>query len=223
MILTDRKTNIRVLVALFTIAVVFGANTVITHYRFAKVEARASELEAENQTLSTSLVNVTADCAELDTNYTNLQQSHEALQSDYDNLESNYNSLSTDYTNLEDGYTTLYGEYVEITETIFGYQAIENPLTPQKGVNNFKGHRETYYNLPMGLVCSNATARGIEGNYWVREDGAKMFGMYVIVAANQALHPYGSIVETSLGLGIVLDTGTFIETYPEGYDLAVTW
>ena len=87
----------------------------------------------------------------------------------------------------------------------------------------FNGYRETYYNLPMGKVCSIATDRGIEGNYWEREDGAKMFGQYVIVATNWSLHPYGSIVETSLGEGIVLDTGTFINTYPEDYDLAVTW
>ena len=223
MIITDKKTNIRLLCALLTLVVVFGANSLLTHHRFAEVEAKAEALATENEQLSTNLANVSAECVTLNENYENLQQSHENLQGDYATLENNYTSLTNDYDSLEEGYTALYNEYTEITETIFGYQAIEDPLTKAKGVNMFNGHRETYYNLPMGKVCSIATDKGIEGNYWVREDGAKMFGMYVIVAANWSLHPYGSIVETSLGKGIVLDTGTFIETYPEGYDLAVTW
>ena len=75
----------------------------------------------------------------------------------------------------------------------------------------------------MSRVVSNAQNSGIDGEYWVRDDGAKMYGDYVIVAANQELYPYGSTVETSLGTGIVLDTGTFVNTYPDGYDLATDW
>lgn len=100
-------------------------------------------------------------------------------------------------------------------------------LTPRAGVNWFNDgltiHKETYYNLNMKKVVTNAASHGIPGIYWEREDGAKMYNKYVIVAANQSRHPYGSLVLTSLGPGIVLDTGEFAKTNPEQYDLAVNW
>lgn len=100
-------------------------------------------------------------------------------------------------------------------------------LTPRGGVYWFNDglttHKETYYNLNMKKVCSIAQARGIPGFYWEREDGMKMYGSFIIVAANQTKHPYGSVVYTSRGLGIVLDTGGFAKSNPEQYDLATTW
>lgn len=100
-------------------------------------------------------------------------------------------------------------------------------LTPQAGVNWYNDgltvHKETYYNLSMKRVVANAAKNGIEGTYWERFDGMKMYGAYIIVAANLKNHPYGSIVQTSRGTGIVLDTGGFAATNPEQYDLAVTW
>lgn len=88
-------------------------------------------------------------------------------------------------------------------------------LTPSKGTVWFNGHKETYYNLDMSGVIANAHAMGLQGEYWVRGDGVKMFGGYVIVAAQL---PKGTVVATSLGTGIVLDY------CPAGtYDLAVTW
>lgn len=88
-------------------------------------------------------------------------------------------------------------------------------LTPSSGVNMFNNRKETYYNLDMSGVVSNAKNMGIEGDYWVRGDGVKMYGNYVIVAAQM---DKGTIIETSLGTGIVLDwcpAGTI--------DLAVSW
>jgi len=96
-------------------------------------------------------------------------------------------------------------------------------LTKSKGTVQFEGHKETYYNLPMNKVVSNAHKRGIEGEYTEREDGAKMLGDYIMVAADQKIHPYGSLVNTSLGMGIVVDTGTFIMTNPQQIDIAVNW
>lgn len=75
-------------------------------------------------------------------------------------------------------------------------------LTPSGGVNSFNGNTETYYNLDMSGVIANAQNMGIQGEYWVRDDGVKMYGDYVIVASQ---HDKGSIIETSLGTGIVLD------------------
>ena len=100
----------------------------------------------------------------------------------------------------------------------------EGTLTAAAGVNFFNGfQKETYYNLPMQGVVSIAQSRGIEGEYWEREDGCKMYGDYIIVAAHQGVHPYGSIVETSLGQGIVLDTGRFALTNQNQIDIATTW
>ena len=75
----------------------------------------------------------------------------------------------------------------------------------------------------MNGVVSNAQAQGIQGEYWIREDGVKMYGDYVIVAANLDTHPRGSTVETSLGTGIVLDTGGFAASDPNQVDIAVDW
>lgn len=99
----------------------------------------------------------------------------------------------------------------------------EGVLTKSKGTVQFDGHKETYYNLSMKKVVSNAQKKGIEGEYWEREDGAKMLGDYIMVAADQKIHPYGSLVNTSLGMGIVVDTGTFIQTNPQQIDIAVNW
>ena len=75
-------------------------------------------------------------------------------------------------------------------------------LTRSSGVNYYNGNKETYYNLNMSGVISNAQNMGIQGNYWIRDDGVKMYGNYVIVAAQMNK---GTIISTSLGTGIVLD------------------
>ena len=96
-------------------------------------------------------------------------------------------------------------------------------LTPSGGVYYYGNQRETYYNLPMDGVIQQARNFGIEGEYWVRDDGVKMYGDYVIVAANRDVHPIGSLVETSLGTGISLDTGAFAAGNPTQVDIATSW
>ena len=94
------------------------------------------------------------------------------------------------------------------------------------GVNEGPSGRETYYNLPMGGVVKSMRNRGYDEEeypYWVREDGVKMLGEYVIVAANLETRPKGTILETSVGLAMVCDTGEFVSTYPDGVDIAVDW
>ena len=97
-------------------------------------------------------------------------------------------------------------------------------LTKSSGVYYGPSGKETYYNLNMNGVVSNAQNMGIEGEYWVREDGCKMYGDYVICAADLNVHPRGSLVESSLGTCIVLDTGGFA-TNGSGValDIAVDW
>ena len=82
------------------------------------------------------------------------------------------------------------------------YSGSSSRLTRSSGVNYYNGNKETYYNLDMSGVISNAQSMGIQGNYWIRDDGVKMYGDYVIVAAQM---DKGTIISTSLGTGIVLD------------------
>lgn len=117
----------------------------------------------------------------------------------------------------------------EVTVEEIPTEDIEAPysvLNKRMGVNYFNGQKETYYNLPMGGVIRLMDSEGIEhGEYWVRADGCKMLGDYIMVAGDLSVHPRGTLVETSLGTGIVCDTGDFIH-YPDGsnwIDVAVTW
>ena len=85
------------------------------------------------------------------------------------------------------------------------------------------GGEETYYNMNMNGVISIMRGMGNNDRYWVRDDGVKMLGDYVMVAACLSVHPRGSKVETSLGTGIVCDTGGFAADHPQNLDIAVDW
>ncbi|MBQ9277195.1 MAG: hypothetical protein IJ224_01030 [Lachnospiraceae bacterium] len=111
---------------------------------------------------------------------------------------------------------------VAVAQPQYNYYT-EDGLTASGGVNYYGDQKETYYNLNMNNVVNNAQNAGIEGDYWVRDDGVKMYGEYVIIAANQEVHPYGTTVDTSLGEGIVLDTGTFATNNPTQVDIATEW
>ena len=97
-------------------------------------------------------------------------------------------------------------------------------LTKQSGVNYGPSGKETYYNLSMtGVIQIMRDAGYTTEEYWVRDDGVKMFGDYIMVAADQNVHPLGSVYETSLGMAIVCDTGDFIYDDPNQTDIAVAW
>lgn len=99
-------------------------------------------------------------------------------------------------------------------------------LTPAAGRINGPSGSETYYNLPMEGVIRNMRNLGFDEvnyPYSVRADGVKTLGGYVMVAANLAIRPKGTIVATSLGAGIVCDTGGFALTNPTQLDIAVAW
>lgn len=99
-------------------------------------------------------------------------------------------------------------------------------ITPSSGVANGPSGYETYYNLPMGGVVSIMRGLGYseaEYPYWVRDDGCKMLGDYIMVAANLDLRPYGTVLPCSRGMAIVCDTGTFAASNPYQLDIAVSW
>ena len=99
-------------------------------------------------------------------------------------------------------------------------------LTKSGGVFAGPSGKETYYNLPMGRCISIMRDMGYDVEsypFWIREDGAKMLGEYVMCAAELNSRPKGTIVETSLGMGIVVDTGSFAYSNPTQIDLCVNW
>ena len=99
-------------------------------------------------------------------------------------------------------------------------------LTPAVGRINGPSGPETYYNLPMEGVIRNMRNLGFDEvnyPYSVRSDGVKTLGGYIMVAANLAIRPKGTIVATSLGAGIVCDTGGFALVNPTQLDIAVAW
>lgn len=105
----------------------------------------------------------------------------------------------------------------------------EAPIKYKTILNSFDGvaygpsGKETYYNLPMDRVVQTMRNKGYteaDYPYNIRDDGVKCLGDYVIVAADLSEHPRGSIVETSLGQGIVCDTG---EQLTGIIDIAVNW
>lgn len=108
---------------------------------------------------------------------------------------------------------------------VVGAKPGPNALTKSKGAHIYtdsKGvpHRETYYDLPMNVVMGACGG----GSYSVRADGAKIDkDGYILVAAHLGNYPRCSIVETSMGLGKVYDTGGFTAKHPHGFDLATDW
>ena len=83
---------------------------------------------------------------------------------------------------------------------------------------------ETYYNLPMGGCVYYMNTLGYYGKVWTRSDGVKMWDNYIMLAADLSIYPKGSIVETTLGYGIVVDTGSFVNNGSGvEFDIAVSW
>lgn len=95
-------------------------------------------------------------------------------------------------------------------------------LSASKGSVLGPSGKETYYNLNMDSII-NIMSAFTSGNYWIRDDGVKMLGDYVMVAADYNIRPRGTILETSLGTGIVCDTGGFASSNPTQLDIAVSW
>ncbi len=122
------------------------------------------------------------------------------------------------------------GDYITFDEDeVAGYTGAavdwDGPvLTAFAGVNYGPSGKETYYNLDMSGVVSIMRSMGNTDDYWVRDDGCKMLGDYIMVAADLSAHPRGSLVPTSLGMGIVCDTGGFVSNGSGvSLDIATAW
>ena len=111
---------------------------------------------------------------------------------------------------------------VEIIETSYS----GSKLTKSKGTIQGPSGKETYYNLNMSGVVSIMRRKGFseaEYPYNVRAEGVKCLGPYVMVAAHLGNRPRGSKVQTSLGTGLVCDTGGFAAGNPSQIDIATSW
>lgn len=86
--------------------------------------------------------------------------------------------------------------------------------------------KETYYNLNMSVCIRVMRRMGFseeEYPYEVRSDGVKTLGGLVMCAANLSLRPRGSLIQTSVGPGIVVDTGGFAKRNARQLDICVSW
>ena len=125
--------------------------------------------------------------------------------------------------------TSIASDFDEIEkpiQTVMSSNTKINNLNAFHGVCNGPSGKETYYNLPMSGVVRIMRQKGYDEQtypYWVREDGVKMFGNYIMVAADLSTRPKGTILECSLGTAMVVDTGGFVNTNPMQLDVAVTW
>ena len=164
-----------------------------------KSEELVNELEDENVLLNEEL--------------TKLLNENKKLQEELGELKADKEEIVEGTSYVTD--TSYYSE----TE----YVSNGNCLTAAGGVFYGPSGKETYYNLDMSGVISIMRGIGNNDQYWVRSDGVKMLGDYVMVAANLNIRPRGSLVETSLGTGIVCDTGGFAAVNPTQLDIAVNW
>ena len=115
-------------------------------------------------------------------------------------------------------------DFIESGLEVFDSHRWKGPvLSRSRGTVQGPSGKETYYNLNMSGVVSIMRRLGYDYEYWVRNDGVKMYGKYVMVAANLDIRPKGSLVETSLGMGMVCDTGTFAKRNPTQIDIATAW
>ncbi len=99
-------------------------------------------------------------------------------------------------------------------------------LTRSAGTIIGPSGKETYYNLDMSGVVRIMRNMGFseeEYPYWVRDDGCKMLGDYIICAANLNVRPRGTTVESSLGTCLVCDTGGFASYNSTQIDIATDW
>lgn len=155
----------------------------------------------------------------------NIEKEKQTLESEKANIDSQKTSIESQINEKQ----SIVDEYNRKQEEEKKKSQTSNPnwngsvLTRSAGVNYGPSGKETYYNLNMSGVVKIMRNMGNNDEYWVRDDGCKMLGNYIMVAANLGVHPRGSLVETSLGTGIVCDTGSFASGNSTQLDIATTW
>lgn len=209
------------LILIVVLVCLLALSDIIHKDDYRRIEKKLDKIASETDATADRLDNFESDFKEyrtgtkevIDNIYQQLQDLKNNTQDEIDRIDDDVEQVRISKAKKKQTYTASRNIYPANTDG----------LTQSSGVNYFGEQKETYYNLNMSRVVSNAQGNGLDGEYWVRDDGCKMFGDYVIVAANQDIHPYGSTVETSLGEGIVLDTGGFAAGNPTQVDIATDW
>lgn len=174
-------------------------------------------LQKEEENLTSTLLPIEQIAVEINAGLwgygTERKERLEAAGYNYEEVQNKVNEMYPRIERIEE-------DKVVVTTT--SYSGIK--LNRTNGTIQGPSGKETYYNLPMGGVIQIMSAFGYsQSDYWVREDGCKMLGQYIMVAAHLGIRPRGSLVETSLGTGIVCDTGGFALNNPTQLDIATVW
>ena len=225
--LLDKTRNIYIFIIVLSVFIFGGLFIQDDYKQFREISDRLDNIEGNIELLNNEIIALKETASETDAKINKYNNTLiNKIDTEIDNYIADMNEIA-EIEELEEDIVTQNNTYVNTTytetQTIYTQPTCDGVLTASNGVNYYGNQKETYYNLPMEGVISIAKSQGIEGEYWVREDGCKMYGDYIIVAANLDIHPRGSLVETSLGTGIVLDTGGFAASDPNQVDIATDW
>ena len=211
----------------------YGGKVEKTFFRYLEVQdTNAPQIEFENSFLTVVInneVDIMANIVSVSDVINGELEYAEAVAPGYYTVESNVNihdvgSYKVKVTAMDNhGNETVKSFDVLVNFGTYDHQWNGEKLTARRGTIFGPSGKETYYNLNMDGVVAIMRRMGNNDPYWIREDGCKMLGDYIMVAANLKLRPRGTIVQTSLGLGIVCDTGGFAYYNPYQLDIAVNW
>ena len=225
--LLDKTRNIFIFIIILSVFIFGGLFIQDDYKQFREISDRLDNIEGNIELLNNEIIALKETASETDAKidkYNNILI--DKIDAEIDNYIADMNEIA-EIEEVEEDIVAQNNTYVNTTytepQTTYTQPTGDGVLTASNGVNYYGNQKETYYNLNMDGVISIAQSQGIEGEYWVRDDGCKMYGDYIIVAANLDTHPRGSLVETSLGTGIVLDTGGFAASDPNQVDIATEW
>ena len=225
--LLDKTRNIFIFIIILSVFIFGGLFIQDGYEQFRVISDRLDSIEENIELLNNEIIVLKENASETDAKIDKYNNTLiDKIDTEIDNYIADMNEIA-EIEEVEEDIVAQNNTYVNTTytepQTTYTQPTGDGVLTASNGVNYYGNQKETYYNLNMDGVISIAQSQGIEGEYWVRDDGCKMYGDYIIVAANLDTHPRGSLVETSLGTGIVLDTGSFAESNPHHIDIATDW
>lgn len=201
--------------------------------RIAKLEEKVQEIEKENGEYIKDNKKLKEENQDLESENEVLQEEVKLKDEELKEVNALYDelvaSLSQEEPVVETYEEPVVKTYEEpVVEESYSSSYSGEVLSSQNGrVPTLDGlGTESYYNLDMSGVVEIMRGMGYDEEnypYWVRDDGCKMLGDYIMCAANLDIYPRGSIVQLTLGAGLVCDTGSFINWDPYGFDIATAW
>lgn len=198
-----------------------------TTEKIALLEETSEQVPLKLDLIQTPLLKAAMPQISEETDSTILEKEAEALTSTEATIET---SEATEVTEPEETQSEIVetSEPVEVEETEVPEETKWDGPVLDAYIGTIQGPsgKETYYDLPMRGVIDIMEDLGYVGDewyFWIREDGVKMYGKYIMCAANLQLRPKGTIIETSLGTAIVCDTGGFAKHNKYQLDIATDW